>query len=147
MEADFISSQESVFFIFGVLKLSFFMRQLPKRQMESWAQQPTSIIDHLRYTYHLSFRRANLRRYILNFAQASAYFAGSGAKSGITNSKKRKMQDLCVESLNATNLQGKILMCIHIGFLVVIVQITAVLALEIQKRYDSSGGNPKQGQN
>jgi hypothetical protein len=43
----------------------------------------------------------------------------------MTNSKKSKNQDLRVELLNVTYLQGK--NCI--GFLVAIVQITAVLVL------------------
>jgi hypothetical protein len=49
--------------------------------------------------------------YLLNFAQAPADFVGSGPKSGITNSKEfKKIQDLCMELVNVTYLQGKILM-------------------------------------
>jgi hypothetical protein len=47
---------KSAFSIFEVPKPSFFVKWLSKHEIESWAQHPTYIIDHLRYTYQLSFR-------------------------------------------------------------------------------------------
>jgi hypothetical protein len=40
-EERFFRPTKSVFSIFGVPKSGFFVRQLPKRQTESWAEHPT----------------------------------------------------------------------------------------------------------
>jgi hypothetical protein len=63
------------------------------------------------YTYQLSFRCANLRRYLLLFCKLLLISWKAAPKSCITNSRKnKKMQDLRVKSLNTTYLQEKILM-------------------------------------
>jgi hypothetical protein len=70
--------QKIAFSIFGVLKLGFFMRQLSKRQIVSCTKYIIGILDRLRYIYELSYRRVNLCRYLLNFAQAPPNFAKNG---------------------------------------------------------------------
>jgi hypothetical protein len=41
MEAIFVSYQKSAFSIFGVPKSGFFVKQLPKREIEGWEKHPT----------------------------------------------------------------------------------------------------------
>jgi hypothetical protein len=42
MEADFLlRTTKSAFSIFGVPKSGFFVKQLPKREIESWEKHPT----------------------------------------------------------------------------------------------------------
>jgi hypothetical protein len=78
-EADFRFVPQKVLFPFSEYKkLSFFVKQLPKREIKRWAQHPTYIIDHLGYAYQLLFHCGNLWWYLLNFAQARADFGGSG---------------------------------------------------------------------
>jgi hypothetical protein len=71
--------------------------------------------------------------YLLNLAQAHDDFIGSGPQirhTELIQKSSKKIQDLRVESLNVTYLREKIMMYASaLNFLVVIVQITAVLVV------------------
>jgi hypothetical protein len=74
IEKKMFRPKKTPFSIFGVPKLDFFVKQLPKRKIKIWENTPHKIVDHLGYEYQLSFRCGSLRRYILNFAQAPTDF-------------------------------------------------------------------------
>jgi hypothetical protein len=71
-EADFRFVPRKVLFPFLERQNQFFVKQLPKREIESWEKHPTLIVDHLGYAHEASFCCGSLRRYILNFVQAPA---------------------------------------------------------------------------
>jgi hypothetical protein len=74
----FFLSMKSAFSIFRIPKSGFFVRQLLKSEIESWAQHPTQIVDHLGCAYQFSLVPANLRGNILDFVQAPADSVGTG---------------------------------------------------------------------
>jgi hypothetical protein len=65
------------------------------------------------YAYHLSFRRTNLQRYLLNSVQVLPILLEAGPKSGINNSKNAKlssrhfMQPSCKKKLQGMCSQGR----------------------------------------